>query len=1019
MRFAFPIVVLLAIAGTSSAAEEPLGLTNLDFEDGTKNWAVYYSENPAAGPRFAWSIDTATFKTGKGALKVVADDLYGRAFVHQSTKQFAKGARFELSYWIKFSSPAMYHNCGVTVNLGKPMPGGKGRDLVQIDPVYKRGDNGWIHRKGFFTVDKDVEEFQIGLSVKNSLGTVWVDDIRLAVVPPGPPPVESLLDYAPGIVEHGPEMVKRYEMVRDKRPKMLELAKQYNELLVEIAILKDRLQSIERMAFYLESHGKAIDVKAARDAFAKLETDFDKLYQAYGLTFQAPPEMKHEEIVKALATFRKRASDTLLLLDENHRVLMAAAQARGFQWKPLRQPEDIAPRLAPDRKPNQLVFGAVSLQSHFELERPLGVNDLLASSIFEVKGDGAGKYDFSGIHNSWRFYQKLGVKQSSIGTAFAVHSNQMAPEWFLKKYENDPDIMMIGADGAKALRPTWSNGAPLNTWRPEVREMTADLIDEMGKAFKNQPQYQFYVVAPENGGPYFSSERDGKSIGYNKSALPDFHAWLKKRYGTIGALNKQWKTEHKSFEVIEPPADLLIVNEWPRPHPAGYEFQAWRNDHHHHWLKYIYDQFKKADPTKPVMADHSSLLAQIDGTRIFDTCDILSVHHHPQVTPTLATNYAYSLNRYAKKQMALYENGWGFAEPMPHHADEAEQRAALTKYLYRITAWGAHTQMWWYAYTSNDYMTRFNGNWFNPVYDLTTLRYSAAGLPIAKEKVKRLEEVFLNSTIRRSRVLVMQPTTSMLFQSYWKESYAEAERIHDILYDRNSHHEILPESFFTDGRAKLHDYDAIVLPYAPYLPDALANSLRDWVKKGGTLVALGPFGLYDPFGFDRGDFWKEVFGNKLPTRLTKAFRYYDQNRVWRWGWDEAADENPILDKPFGKGRVVAAMRSLGSAKMQGDPVTKIIDAIETKAPRAASSPSNELEFTIHEVTKGGKLYLCAINLNTARTITETVTLTGEFRSGMDQSVRGGFPVEFKRADGKTTFAVKIEPGGLALIELRN
>src|SRR5262249_43518304 len=145
-------------------------------------------------------------------------------------------------------------------------------------------------------------------------------------------------------------------------------------------------------------------------------------------------------------------------------LMQGLASDLGLRWKKPVQPAERDLAIAPDGKPNQLIFGSVSLQSHYELEKPLEVNRLYASSIFEAKGSGPGQYDFSDLRSTWNYYQKLGVKHSSIGTALAVHSNQMAPDWFLKKYADDPDIFCVGADGAKALRPAWSTGAPLNTW---------------------------------------------------------------------------------------------------------------------------------------------------------------------------------------------------------------------------------------------------------------------------------------------------------------------------------------------------------------------------------------------------------------------------------------------------------------------------------------------------------------------------------------------------------------------------
>src|SRR5262249_4011886 len=250
------------------------------------------------------------------------------------------------------------------------------------------------------------------------------------------------------------------------------------------------------------------------------------------------------------------------------------------------------------------------------------------------------------------------------------------------------------------------------------------------------------------------------------------------------------------------------------------------------------------------------------------------------------------------------------------------------------------------------YVIRYNSNWFNPVYDLTTLRYGAGGLPVARARVKRLEGVFLNAQVRPARVVLVQPVTSMLFQNYQNESFGEMQALHDRLYARNDLHEVLPETWFTDGRAKLDDYDVVILPYAPYFPDKLAGQLRDWVRKGGTLVALGPFGLYDKFGFDQADLWTEVFGKDHPKRLTTPSRYWERYREGRWGWDEKKDEEPLLEKALGSGRVVVALRSLHTPAMRDRPAARLVETVEAKARRAACCPSNQFELTLHETADG-------------------------------------------------------------------
>src|SRR5262249_7939908 len=358
---AFVCALLLTAAARPA---EPTGLGNLDFESGKDGWGVWYSDDPKyQGPRFEWAIDKETFRSGKASMRIVADDRKGRAFVHQSTRQFTRGARHELSYWIKLGSPEMYEHCAVTVNMVRAKPGGKERDLVQVNPVtfYEHGDNGWLHRRGFFIVDKDIDELQIGLSVKNTLGTVWFDDIRLTVVPPGEIRVESMYDYTPGRVDLGPDMVKRFEELRAKRPGVLDRAKVYNRLLVESAQLVDNMQRLARVAFYLEGHGKNVSVAAERDTVVEVEKQLDRLYQTDGKAFKegktdSLDAFDHAAKVVELSMARERER-----IAEKTQRLRQIAKDLGLTWTPSPPRVERETAIAPDGKPNQLIFGTVSL----------------------------------------------------------------------------------------------------------------------------------------------------------------------------------------------------------------------------------------------------------------------------------------------------------------------------------------------------------------------------------------------------------------------------------------------------------------------------------------------------------------------------------------------------------------------------------------------------------------------------------------------------------------------------------
>ena len=106
----------------------------------------------------------------------------------------------------------------------------------------------------------------------------------------------------------------------------------------------------------------------------------------------------------------------------------------------------------------------------------------------------------------------------------------------------------------------------------------------------------------------------------------------------------------------------------------------------------------------------------------------------------LGTLLIHSMSRYnGHKPVCQYENFWGIQEHHDRMYEELPQRHSAQKYLFRLTAWSRFLQIWWYSYTPATYLTRYDGNYFDPSYALTTLRYRTAGLPVYFEKFRRLQ----------------------------------------------------------------------------------------------------------------------------------------------------------------------------------------------------------------------------------------------------------------------------------------
>ena len=97
------------------------------------------------------------------------------------------------------------------------------------------GENGWIFRRGCFTVDADAVALQLGLYVHDTVGTVWFDDIRFRAMEGDRINIDSMYVYYPVQVKLNGDVVRRFNKLVGQKSPLLDRAKQYNRLLVDVA----------------------------------------------------------------------------------------------------------------------------------------------------------------------------------------------------------------------------------------------------------------------------------------------------------------------------------------------------------------------------------------------------------------------------------------------------------------------------------------------------------------------------------------------------------------------------------------------------------------------------------------------------------------------------------------------------------------------------------------------------------------------------------------------------------------
>jgi hypothetical protein len=231
-----------------------------------------------------------------------------------------------------------------------------------------------------------------------------------------------------------------------------------------------------------------------------------------------------------------------------------------------------------------------------------------------------------------------------------------------------------------------------------------------------------------------------------------------------------------------------------------------------------------------------------------------------------------------------------------------------------------------------------------------------------------------------------------------------------LLGPENVAHDYLPEEMVLDGNGSLDDYTALFLPYAPYMSEEFSRRLTKWVKKGGTLFAVGPFALKDECGVDLAD------RSSLFRTLFPAFK-----EAASGDWDYSVDgtdhrARPIETKNFGKGQVICLNRMLNELLEDASSTSVLTDSVRETCERTAQSPDSDLGILVREGEQGEK-YLGLHNRNVEEPIETTVTVVGKYENPMDLLVPGWFPVPSDINGRKTTLTIRLEAGDWTLLRL--
>lgn len=987
LAHAIALVCLLCVA---AQAQEPL-FDNLDFSGGAEGWTAWTGTQ--AHP---WEVEPAGGPDGEPALRIDAVNWADGVMVMTATERIEAGHRYLIEAWWKLDD--LSPRAQVDLRAIYRDEEGKWLDGVDLYPATSEREGDWTRSRYRISVPAHTAGTTLGVWVRNATGTIRVARLSIAPLEDVQRTFDSMYVYDPHQVELGPTPLRAFYALQEAGSPFLPRSDRWNRLMVRIAFAQEDLSRARRAMLYAGAPPEGM--RAHEDAIDRLLEALDALQQTYGRLYDAGDaeglEGQFDAAAGALEADTAQAEADLRALLE--RLGAAAGEAAWVTLPPTARDADWWD--TGTGTPRFLLWSRWSDQAFWEREEPLNLGPGSTLTAGAPRTFTEGVADWTNYLDQWRSKGNGKATESSLITHYALHDKgYLAPE-FVQQQGDDPDLRMWDAEG-EPMGPS-SGVVQLNWLNPQAREHMVDVLTQMAEFFRDRPEFKFYVTAWESAGPYVGGVR----IGNNPSHVADFRRYLARQYEGIEALNQWWGTNYASFEDISPAPEEAAPPDDPRS-PLYMESQRWAQEAFADYIALITETISRVDNTKPVVGQFNAMMDNVFNPRIWDSVDILGHHNRNPRTMAMMIWLA-STARYTGKTTSLFENFWGCQEDHPRRlGEERAMRAQMRRYLQRHVVWGRSIQVWWYAYTSAPYLLTYNGNWFNPVYDLTTFRYSAAGLPVEKSKADRFEQWLLGSEIAPSRMVLIQPYDSMLAQGRNSTTWREWLQWHEFLHPRDLAYEAVPSTYFEDMRASLNDFDLVILPFAPHLGTMMTHHLLEFMRRGGTVVSSGAPGLHDELGRPNGSLLRAC---EPPLALTEQA---EPGRDWRHEFEGVAGEAGVVEARVGEGRLVMLTQPLARLPGAHEALAALIR--ERVAP-PAEAPGTTLELVLRRLPDGTGL-LSALNADPDYPTAGEVSVEGEFSRVADVDMPRPVAVPSRVEAGRTKFTVSLDPGGTAYFVL--
>src|SRR5215813_10573973 len=512
------------------------------------------------------------------------------------------------------------------------------------------------------------------------------------------------------------------------------------------------------------------------------------------------------------------------------------------------------------------------------------------------------------LQNDMRWYVE------NIATDFYSAYHRLLPDrpknWkFLEAkrlYEKDPSSKETFKRDPSLSDPEW---------------LTA-IGERLAAAARSNAPYRplFYNLGDEPGIADLSAFWD---FDHSPHSLAGFRAWLRGRYGTLAALNRQWGSSHRSWDAVIPDGTTEAMQRADQNYSSWSDFKEWMDVAFARALQVGADAVHSVDPTAYVAIEG----AQQPGWGGYD---------YARLSAVLDVIEPYSIGGNVELIRSL--------SPRTIILTTANAQGSQEKHrVWRELLHGSRGLILWDAkseFVRSDGRLGPRGLDAEPYF--TEIRRGAGALVINSERpLAPIAVLYSQRSLRLEWMDEQRPKGKA-----WTKRSASSDEDGPLRWRRESLSRLLedlgrPYRFVTSEEVERGDlakrgYRVLILSHALSLGDQEARAVQTFVEHGGVLMADGGPGVYDEHGrrlstLRLPDFFgPPIVGLITERRFGRGRAIYVNADMTRYSRDRLTAQEPELYRTMG--RILESALGAPEFRITG-PLGQPVIGVETQAFR--------------------------------------------------------------------------------------